>query len=134
MIEFVDLHAQRARLGDRIDRAIGDVVRHGGVFISGPEVSELESRLGDRAGASHVVSCASGTDAIVLSLMALGIGPGDAVVVPTFTFAATAEAVAVVGATPVFADVLQDTYNLDPASVDAALSGRRGPRASTREL
>ncbi len=121
MIEFVDLQAQRVRLADRIDHALAGVLLSG-AFISGPEVAELEARLADRCGADHVISCASGTDAIVLALMALGIGSGDAVVVPAFTFAATAEAVALVGATPVFADVLPETYNLDPASADAAVS------------
>jgi dTDP-4-amino-4,6-dideoxygalactose transaminase len=124
VIEFNDLHAQRARLGDRIDKAIEGVLQRG-AFISGPEVSELEARLAGHCGVDHAIACASGTDAIVLALMALGIGPGDAVVVPTFTFAATAEAVALVGATPVFADVLAETYNLDPVSALAALDVAR---------
>lgn len=123
-MEFIDLHAQRVRLGDRIDRALAGIVERGS-FISGPEVAELEGRLASYCGAGEAIACASGTDAIVLALMALGIGGGDAVVVPTFTFAATAEAVALVGATPVFADVLPDTYNLDPASAAAALEVAR---------
>jgi dTDP-4-amino-4,6-dideoxygalactose transaminase len=120
-IELIDLHAQRRRLGARIDEAIGRVVEHG-QFIMGPEVGELEARLTAYCGVRHAVGCASGTDALLMALLALGIGPGDAVVVPTFTFTSTAEVVALIGATPVFADVLPDTANLDAAQVVAALA------------
>lgn len=128
-IEFIDLQAQRRRLGDRIDKAIARVLDHG-AFIMGPEVGELEERLADYCGVRHAISCASGTDALLLPLLAWGIGPGDAVFVPTFTFAATAEVVALAGATPVFVDILPDTFNIDPASLAAAIdaesaSGRR---------
>jgi dTDP-4-amino-4,6-dideoxygalactose transaminase len=128
-IEFIDLHAQRRRLGDRVDKAIARVLEHG-QFIMGPEVHELEDRLADYCGARHAISCASGTDALLLALLAWGIAPGDAVFVPTFTFAATAEVVALAGATPVFVDVLPDTFNIDPQSLSAAIgaeatSGRR---------
>jgi dTDP-4-amino-4,6-dideoxygalactose transaminase len=108
------------------------VLEHG-KFIMGPEVAELETRLGALAGARHAISCASGTDALALVLMAWGIGPGDAVFVPSFTFVATAEVVAWVGATPVFVDVLPDTFNMDPASLESAIGATPGhgltPRA-----
>lgn len=123
-LPFIDLQAQRARLGDRIDRAIAGVLDHGR-FIMGPEVDALERRLADRAGVSYCVSCSSGTDALLLVLMAWGIGPGDGVIVPAMTFAATAEVVSITGATPVFCDVLADTYNLDPAKLDAAIAAGR---------
>ncbi len=120
-IAFIDLAAQRRRLGDRIDRAIARVLDHG-QFIMGPEVAELETRLAAYAGVRHAVSCSSGTDALLMALMAWGIGPGDAVFAPSFTFASTAEAPALLGATPVFCDVHADTFNLDPASLEAAVA------------
>ncbi|MCW5697859.1 MAG: DegT/DnrJ/EryC1/StrS family aminotransferase [Bauldia sp.] len=124
-LPFIDLAAQRRRIGPAIEQAIGRVLDHG-KFILGPEIDELEAELGVFCGADHVVSCANGTDALSLILLARGIGPGDAVICPSFTFAATAEVVALVGATPVFADVLPDTFNLDPASVaDAIRLARR---------
>lgn len=132
-IAFIDLKAQHRRLGRRIEEAIGQVLEHGR-FIMGPEVRTLEQRLADFAGVKHVITCASGTDALQLPLMAWGIGPGDAVFVPTFTFAATAEVVALVGATPVFVDVLEDSFNMDPASLETAVDsvaaeGRLRPAA-----
>ncbi len=132
-IHFIDLQAQRARIKDRIDSAIQNVLARG-AFIMGPEVQELEARLATFAGAKHCITCSNGTDALSLALRALGIGAGDAVFVPAFTFAATAEVVALCGATPVFADVLPDTFNIDPDSLDAAISkiiadGELRPRA-----
>lgn len=127
-IAFVDLQAQRRRLGTRIDDAIGRVLDHGR-FIMGPEVAELESRLATHCGAEHVIGCSSGTDGLVLGLMALGVGPGDAVFVPSFTFAATAESVALVGATPVFVDILPDSFNMDPASLTAAIESIQADQA-----
>jgi len=132
-IAFIDLQAQRIRLGNRIDEAIGRVLEHGR-FIMGPEVRTLEERLAALAGVKHVVTCASGTDALQLPLMAWGIGPQDAVFVPAFTFAATAEVVALVGATPVFVDVLDESFNIDPHSLEAAIAsvaaeGRLRPAA-----
>ena len=118
-IEFVDLAAQRRVLDGRIETAISTVVDHG-AYVMGPEVEELEQLLAFAGGRKHCVTCASGTDALQLALMVLGVGPGDRVVVPDFTFAATAEAVCLVGAEPVFADVDSDTYNLDPSSVGSA--------------
>lgn len=120
-IAFIDLQAQRKRLGDAVDQAIAKVLDHGR-FIMGPEVAELEKRLADMGGARHCVSCSSGTDSLLLVLMAWDIGPGDAVFVPAMTFASTAEVVALVGATPVFCDVLGDTFNMDPASLESAIA------------
>jgi dTDP-4-amino-4,6-dideoxygalactose transaminase len=120
-IPFIDLAAQRRRLGTRIDAAIGRVLEHGR-FILGPEVTELEAALADFCGARYCISCASGTDALALVLMARDIKPGDAVFVPAFTFVATAEVVAWLGATPVFVDVLPDTFNMDPLSLEAAIA------------
>jgi dTDP-4-amino-4,6-dideoxygalactose transaminase len=123
-IEFIDLGAQRRRIGQRMDDAILRVVNHG-KYIMGPEVAELEKKLAAFCGAKHVLSCANGTDAIGLALMALGAKPGDAILVPSFTFAATAEVVAWFGATPIFVDVLEDTFNMDPKSLEAGLETAR---------
>jgi len=122
MIPFIDLQAQRARIADKIDAAIARVLAHG-QFIFGPEVKALEGQLAAFGGAKHCVANANGTDALVLPLMAWGVGEGDAVFCPSFTFAATAEIVPWVQATPVFVDVLADTYNMDPASLEAAIAG-----------
>ncbi|MBS1838930.1 MAG: DegT/DnrJ/EryC1/StrS aminotransferase family protein, partial [Actinobacteria bacterium] len=121
-MQFIDLPAQQARLRPEIDRAIARVLDHGR-YIMGPEVAELESALAEFSGAPHAISCASGTDALVMALMALGVGAGDAVFVPTFTFAATAEAVAALGATPVFVDVDDATFDIDVDKLDAAIAG-----------
>jgi dTDP-4-amino-4,6-dideoxygalactose transaminase len=123
-IPFVDVAAQRRRLGARIDAAIARVLDHC-QFIMGPEVAALEGKLAAYCGARHALGCASGTDALLLALMAKGIGPGDAVICPAFTFCASAEAVALVGATPVFADVDEATFNLDAASLEGALAAAR---------
>jgi len=120
MIPFIDLQAQRARLGQPLEDAILKVVRSG-AYIMGPEIAQFEAALSAFGQAPHALSCASGTDALVLPLMAWGIGPGDAVFCPSFTFAATAEAVALVGASPVFVDILPDTFNLDPEKLEAAI-------------
>ena len=111
-IQFIDLGAQQAFLGTRIDDAIKRVLEHGR-YIMGPEVKTLEAQLSEFGAVERTVSCSNGTDAITLPLMAMGIGPGDAVFLPSFTFAATAEVVALAGATPVFIDVRADTFNLD---------------------
>ena len=124
-LAFIDLQAQRARLSDRIERAIQRVLDHGR-FIMGPEVAELEGRLAAFCGAEHAISCSSGTDALSLVLMGKGVKPGDAVLVPTFTFAATAEVVALLGAAPIFVDVLPDSFNLDPASLEQGLRTAKG--------
>jgi dTDP-4-amino-4,6-dideoxygalactose transaminase len=126
-IPFIDVGAQRRRLGRAIDDAITRVTEHC-QFIQGPEVAEFEARLAEFCGARYAVGCASGTDALMLVLMAKGIGPGDAVICPAFTFCATAEVVVLLGATPVFADVDADTFNLSAASVKraAATAKRHG--------
>ena len=120
-IQFIDLQAQRRRLGEQLERSVMDAVR-GGQWIMGPQVAEFEKRLSEFAGVKHTIACANGTDALLIVLRAWEIGPGDAVFVPTFTFAASAEVVALVGATPVFVDVFEDTYNMDPASLEAAIA------------
>src|SRR5215204_7153835 len=120
-VPFYDLGSQRRRLGTSIDEAIARVTSHC-LFINGPEVAVLEQALADFCGARHVVSCASGTDALLMVLMAEGIGRGDAVLCPSFTFCATAEAVALTGATPVFADVDETSFNVDPQSLQRAVA------------
>jgi dTDP-4-amino-4,6-dideoxygalactose transaminase len=119
-IPFIDVAAQRRRLGRVIDDAIARVTAHC-QFIQGPEVAAFEADLAAFCSARHAVGCASGTDALMLVLMAKGVGPGDAVICPAFTFCATAEVVALVGATPVFADVDVETFNLDAASLKRAV-------------
>jgi dTDP-4-amino-4,6-dideoxygalactose transaminase len=129
---FIDLKAQRARLGDSIEKAIGEVL-DSGQFILGTKMVELEERLAAFSGARHVIACANGTDALQLALMAEGVGAGDAVFVPAFTFVATAEVPALLGATPVFVDIRPDTFNMDVESLEAAIgeAEKRGlkPRA-----
>lgn len=120
MIPFIDLQAQRARLGGALEEAILKVVRSG-AYVMGPEIRELEDALARFGRAPHALTCGSGTEALVLPLMAFGIGPGDAVFCPSFTFAATAEVMPLVGASPVFVDVRPDTYNLDAGKLDAAI-------------
>jgi len=123
-IAFIDLAAQRARIGAAMDEAILRVVNHGG-YIMGPEVKTLEADLSAFCGAKHSISCANGTDALAMVLMAKGVKAGDAILCPSFTFAATAEVVAWVGATPIFVDVHEDTFNLDMASLEAGLKTAR---------
>jgi dTDP-4-amino-4,6-dideoxygalactose transaminase len=120
-IPFIDVAAQRRRLGPAIDEAIARVLAHC-QFIQGPEVRALESELAAFCGARHAIATSSGTDALFLVLMAWGIGPGDAVICPAFTFCATAEVVALCGATPVMADVIAETFNLEPASCERAVA------------
>ena len=132
-MQFIDLGAQRDRIRDKLRVAIDRVVDEG-KYILGPEVAEFERRLADYVGVKHVVACANGTDALLLPLLASGIGPGDAVFVPSFTFAATAEVVALAKAEPVFVDIDPDTYNVDVSSLEAAVAavkaeGRLRPRA-----
>jgi len=119
-IAFMGIADQRHVLGQRIERGIADVLDHGR-FILGPEVTALEEQLAHFCGARHCITCASGTDALQLLLMAEVIGPGDAVFVPAFSFVATAEVAPLVGAVPVFVDVCRDSFNIDPASLEAAI-------------
>lgn len=121
MIPFIDLKSQYARIGTQIESAVLDVMR-GGSYILGPVVERLEARLAAFAGTRHCVSCASGTDALVMALMAKGVGPGDAVFTVPFTFMASAEAIATVGATPVFVDIEPGSFNMDPAALTAAIA------------
>jgi dTDP-4-amino-4,6-dideoxygalactose transaminase len=128
-IPFIDLQAQRRRIASEIERAVIAAVE-GGQWIMGPQVRAFEEQLAEFAGVAQCVACANGTDALMIVLRAWGIGPGDAVFVPAFTFAASAEVVALVGATPVFVDVLEDTYNIDPSSLERAITmvGNLKPR------
>ena len=123
-IPFIDLAAQRMRLGSGIDRTVARVLDHGR-FILGPEVAQLEEGLCTFSGAKHAVTCGNGTDALVLAMMALKIGRGDAVLVPSFTFSASSGSVLLAGATPVFVDVLEDTFNMDPCGLFAGLKAAR---------
>ena len=132
-MHFIDLHKQRARIDGEINAAIARVLAHG-QYILGPEVKQFEVALADYGQAKHVLSCANGTDAIILALKAWNIGAGDAVFCPSFTYVATAEAVALLGATPVFVDVDRETYTVCPTSLEAAIQmvknkGELTPRA-----
>jgi dTDP-4-amino-4,6-dideoxygalactose transaminase len=119
-IDFIDLAAQQARIKPQIDAAIARVLAHGG-YIMGKEIGEFEKQLAAFCGAKHALSCSSGTDALLLVLMAKGVGAGDAIFVPSFTFAATAEVVALLGATPVFVDSDPETFNLCTQSLKKAI-------------
>ncbi|PIR34255.1 MAG: aminotransferase DegT [Alphaproteobacteria bacterium CG11_big_fil_rev_8_21_14_0_20_44_7] len=119
-IQFIDLKAQQALIKDKIEARIAKVLEHG-AYIMGPEITELETKLSEFCGAKYSISCSSGTDALILPLAAQEIGVGDAVFCPSFTFAATAEVVALLGATPVFVDVLPDTFNIDVESLKQAI-------------
>lgn len=123
MIEFIDLKAQQALIKDKIDAGIQRVLSHG-QYILGPEVSELEEKLAAFVGAKYCISVANGTDALQIAQMALGVGPGDEVITPGFTYIATAETVALLGAKPVYVDVDPRTYNLDPQLLEAAITSR----------
>jgi dTDP-4-amino-4,6-dideoxygalactose transaminase len=123
-VPFIDVAAQRLRLGKSIDAAVSRVLAHC-QFINGPEVAQLEAALMAFSGAKHVVTCASGTDALLMVLMAKGVGRGDAVLCPSFTFCATGEAVALTGATPVFVDVDEETFNIDATSLESGIATAR---------
>ncbi|KJC55675.1 aminotransferase DegT [Bradyrhizobium sp. LTSPM299] len=123
-VPFIDIAAQRQRLGKSIDDAVARVLNHC-QFINGPEVTALETALAQYSGAKHVVTCASGTDALLMVLMAKNVGPGDAVLCPSFTFCATGEAVALAGATPVFVDVDEATFNIDAGSLKRGIATAR---------
>lgn len=123
MIHFIDLHAQYMRLKSEIDSGIQRVLDHG-QYILGPEVSKLEDKLCTYTGAKYCITVANGTDALQIAQMALGIGPGDEVITPGFTYIATAETVALLGAKPVYVDIDPRTYNLDPVLLEAAITPR----------
>ncbi len=123
MIPFVDLAAQQDRLRSEIEAGIARVLAHG-KYILGPEVEELEEKLAAYSGAAHCISCANGTDALQIALMALGVGPGDEVITPSFSYIATAEATVLLGAKPVYVDIDPVTYNVDPESISSAITPR----------
>ena len=120
-IAFIDLAQQQSRIREKIDAGLHAVLNHG-AYIMGPEVSALESRLGEWTKAAHNISCSSGTDALLLALHGLVLQPGQGVIVPSFTFAASAEVMPTMGAIPIFAEVEADSFNLDPNKLDAALA------------
>ena len=123
MMEFIDLAAQQQRIKSEIDANIQKVLTHG-KYILGPEVAELEEKLAAYTGAKYCITCANGTDALQIALMALGIGPGDEVITPGFTYIATAETVALLGAKPVYVDVYENTYNLNVELLEAAITDK----------
>ncbi|MNO53310.1 UDP-2-acetamido-2-deoxy-3-oxo-D-glucuronate aminotransferase [compost metagenome] len=123
MIEFIDLKSQQARIKSRLDEAIQRVLAHG-QYILGPEVAELETRLAEFTGAKYCITCANGTDALQIALMALGVSAGDEVITPGFTYIATAETVALLGAKPVYVDVDPRTYTLDPLQLERAITAK----------
>jgi len=120
-MQFIDLAAQQARIKDKIDAGMARVLAHG-KYILGPEVQELEEKLAAYTGAKYCITVANGTDALQIAQMALGIGPGDEVITPGFTYIATAETVALLGAKPVYVDIDPKTYNIDPSLIEAAIS------------
>jgi UDP-2-acetamido-2-deoxy-ribo-hexuluronate aminotransferase len=120
-MQFIDLAAQQARIKSEIDAGIQRVLAHG-KYILGPEVAELEGKLAAYTGAKYCITCANGTDALQIAQMALGIGPGDEVITPGFSYIATAETVALLGAKPVYVDIDPRTYNLDPTKLEAAIT------------
>ena len=122
-MQFFNLELQQLRIKNLIDDKISKVLAHG-EYILGPEVAELEQKLVSYTGAKHCISCGNGTDALHISLMALGVGPGDEVIVPGFTYIAPAEAVAILGAIPVYVDVMPGTYNIDYSKIEDAISPR----------
>ena len=132
-MQFIDLKTQQKRIRQDVEKRILNVLDHGR-YIMGPEVKELEEQLADYVGVTHCITCSSGTDALLMPLMAWDIGPGDAVFVPTFTFIATAEMVQLLGATPIFVDIEKDTFNMDPLELEKKVSqivqeGNLNPRA-----
>jgi dTDP-4-amino-4,6-dideoxygalactose transaminase len=123
-MDFIDLVAQQKLIRGKIDKSIKAVLDHG-QYIMGPEVAALEKALSMYVSARHAISCASGTDALLMALMARGIGPGDAVLTTPFTFIATAEVISLLGATPIYVDIDRKTYNIDPGQLDRCLSALR---------
>ena len=132
-IPFIDLERQQQRIYATLMERIQKVLAHG-QYIMGPEIRELEERLGDYAGVRHAVACSSGTDALLMALMAYGVGPGDAIFTTPFTFVATAEVIALLGATPVFVDIDPVTFNLDPRQLERAIHALRDGDSSAYPL
>ena len=129
-MDFIDLKTQQSRIREKIDKRIKSVLDHG-KYIMGPEVFELEEKLANYVGVKYCISCSSGTDALLIPLMANGIGPGDAVLTTPFTYIATAEVISLLGAEPVFLDIYEDTYNMNPDCIEDAIkdSERKGLNA-----
>ena len=123
MIPIIDLAHQQSRIKEQVEQGIARVLKHG-KYILGPEVDELENKLSEFTGAAHCTTCANGTDALQIALMALGIGAGDEVITPSFSYIATAEAVAILGAVPVYVDIDPSTYLLDPTLLEAKITPR----------
>ena len=132
-MQFIDLVAQQKRIRDKIEANITAVLDHG-KYIMGPEIKTLEQRLADYVGVKHAIGCASGTDALLMALMALKIGPGDAVFTSPFTFIATAEVISLLGATPVYVDINPETFNIDPAKLDQAVSALKANDSNLHPL
>ena len=132
-MQFIDLALQQNRIREKIEKGILTVLDHG-QYIMGPEIKQLEKQLAHYCGVSHAVSCASGTDALLLALMAYGVGPGDAVFTSPFTFIATAEVIQLLGATPVFVDIDPATFNIDPNQLAVALNAVKDGRSKNHPL
>jgi UDP-2-acetamido-2-deoxy-ribo-hexuluronate aminotransferase len=132
-MHFIDLKTQQERIRPQIDAAIKRVLDHG-KYIMGPEVYELEEKLAEFVGSKHCISCSSGTDALLMALMAYGVGPGDAIFTTPFTFIATAEVISLLGATPVFVDIDPDTYNIDPNQLEQAIQAVKANDPSIHPL
>ena len=132
-MQFIDLAAQQKRIKERIDANIQGVLSHG-KYILGPEVGELEERLAEYVGVRHCVGCSSGTDALLMALMAKGVGPGDAIFATPFTFIATAEVIALLGASPVFVDIDPQTFNIDPEKLELAVQAMKSRNPSVHPL
>lgn len=132
-MHFIDLETQQERIRPQIDAAIKKVLDHG-KYIMGPEVFELEEILATFVGSKHCISCSSGTDALLMGLMAYGVGPGDAIITTPFTFIATAEVISLLGATPVFVDIDPDTYNIDPKQLELAIQAVKANDSSIYPL
>ena len=132
-MDFIDLKIQQKRIKEQLDANIQKVLAHGN-YIMGPEIKELEAKLAAYVGVKHAVACASGTDALLMALMALDVGPGDAVFTTPFTFIATAEVISLLGATPVFVDINPKTFNIDPAKLALAIKALKANDPSLHPL
>ena len=119
-MQFIDLSKQQKLIREKINARIESVLDHG-QYINGKEVFELEELLANYVNKKHCISCSSGTDALLIPLMAYGIGPGDAVITTPFTYIATAEVIAILGATPIFVDIYEKTFNIDPDGIEKAI-------------
>jgi len=132
-MEFIDLKTQQQRIKSQLDVNIQRVLAHGS-YIMGPEIKQLEAKLSEYTGTKHAVACASGTDAILMALMAYNVGPGDAILTTPFTFIATAEVISLLGATPVFVDIDPKTYNIDPVKLEQAITALKSNAPSLHPL